>query len=129
MRRFTLPVLFALLLTVISPPIHAEKVHGVQAIALAINLTNGSCVVSAQVDGVLYTTGLGDSNSNESASGNILFQCRADLTSAAPKKDWRSIAMDNLSPALAIIPSFLQTTGGLSSRRRGTLSTTVMPTR
>ena len=100
MRRFTLPVLFALLLTVISPPIHAEKVHGVQAIALAVNLTNGSCVVSAQVDGVLYTTGLGDSNSNESASGNILFQCRADLTSAAPKK---GLAIDSDGQAFACV--------------------------
>jgi hypothetical protein len=129
MRRFTLPVLFALLLTVISPPIHAEKVHGVQAIALAINLTNGSCVVSAQVDGVLYTTGLGIPTVTNLPAGIFSSSVVPILLLRHPKKDWRSIAMDNLSPALAIIPSFLQTTGGLSSRRRGTLSTTVMPTR
>jgi len=92
MRHFTLPVLFALLLTVISPSIHAEKVQGVEQITLVVNLITGACSISARVDGVNYGTGIGDSNINESNSGNILFQCRADLTSPAPK---RGLAIDS----------------------------------
>jgi hypothetical protein len=88
MRRFTFVALFALMMTVSPAGLFAEATPPPTELSLGVSIDHGSarCAVGVTVGGIHYQSQIDESlKLKQSASGNILFQCSADLATPAPE--------------------------------------------